>query len=351
MKKILIIDDSALMRRVLSDIINRTNEYRAEYIASNGIEGLKILSEHDDIMAIFCDLNMPKMNGLEFLSALKHRGIKIPVFMISSNEDVANTIAALSAGALEFIKKPERIMAESAKFESVIMKTLAIANEYRDFDESQTQTHNVIKKDTSTNPVIKKGSKRKKLVALVCSTGGPRALQYVIPKLPANLDAPVVIVQHMPAGFTKSLSERLDSMSQISVKEAEDNEILQKGKVYIAKGGTHLTVQTKNQVSRIVFDDSPAVVGLKPCGNIMYNSLQSVDFDQIICVVLTGMGADGTKGITELSAHKEIYVISQNEDTCTVYGMPKAIYESGIVDCVCGINNVAEEIIMKVGVQ
>lgn len=191
----------------------------------------------------------------------------------------------------------------------------------------------------------------RKLVAIICSTGGPRALQSVIPKLPANLNAPVVLVQHMPEGFTNTLAIRLNEQSAVKVKEAEEGDILQSGCVYIARGGTHLALHETDNGCEIYYEDKPPVGGLKPCGNVMLSSMRHVSYDEIVCVILTGMGSDGTKGTQELSHHKKIYVIAQDEASSTVYGMPRAIYEAGLCDCVCDLRNIAEEITKKVGVR
>ncbi len=180
-----------------------------------------------------------------------------------------------------------------------------------------------------------------------------KALQSVIPFLPKELDAPVVLVQHMPPGFTKSMADRLDDLSKIRVKEAEHGERLQKGCVYIAPGGKHLKVaKTADGNNSIVLDDAtPAIGGLKPCANLMYDSLTGSSYDEIVCVVLTGMGADGTNGILSLGRSKPIRVIAQNEETCVVYGMPKAIYEAGVVDEVVPLDEVAQTITKNVGVK
>ena len=185
---------------------------------------------------------------------------------------------------------------------------------------------------------IKSGSK---IVALACSTGGPKALQSVIPYLPKNLDAPMVLVQHMPAGFTKSMADRLDEVSPIHVKEAEDGDVLMKGTVYIAPGGKHMEVKRQPDGShRIRLNDMPAIGGLKPCANITYDSLRDC-----------GMGADGTKGIVSLAGKKPVYVIAQDAASCVVYGMPKAVAEAGVVDEVVPLNDVAKSIIKNVGVK
>ena len=193
---------------------------------------------------------------------------------------------------------------------------------------------------------------KNKIVALACSTGGPKALQSVIPYLPANLDAPMVLVQHMPAGFTNSMANRLDEISKINVKEAENGEILKKGTVYIAPGGKHMEVKKcPDGAHKIVYNDMPPIGGLKPCANITYDSLRTCGYDQVVCVVLTGMGADGTNGILELSKVKPIYTIAQDAKTCVVYGMPKAIAETGLVNEVVPLTEVANSITKNVGVN
>lgn len=140
-----------------------------------------------------------------------------------------------------------------------------------------------------------------KIVAIASSTGGPKALQSVIPFLPAELLAPVVLVQHMPAGFTKSMAERLNELSQVQVKEASNGEVLKNGVVYIAPGGTHIAIKKSGASHVISFNDMPPISGLKPCANIMFDSLTSSNYDEVVCVVLTGMGADGTNGILHLA--------------------------------------------------
>ena len=162
----------------------------------------------------------------------------------------------------------------------------------------------------------------------------------------------MVLVQHMPAGFTKSMAERLNEVSPIAVKEAEDGDKLEKGQIYVAPGGKHMeVVKCADGSHKISLNNMPAIGGLRPCANITYDSLSKSGFDEIVCVVLTGMGADGTNGILSLGHHKPIHVISQNAETCIVYGMPKAIEESGVVDEVVPLEKVAETIVKNVGVK
>lgn len=190
----------------------------------------------------------------------------------------------------------------------------------------------------------------RKIVAIASSTGGPRALQELIPLLPSNLNAPVVLVQHMPAGFTEALANRLNEMCAIEVTEAKDGEILKKAHVYISMGGRHLNVDQTGPVPSIRYSDEPHREGVKPCANYMYESLIDTTYDEVVCVVLTGMGADGTAGIKALMEKKKTKVIVQDENSCTVYGMPKAVLKAGIEAETGDLKQIAKQIIQNVGV-
>jgi two-component system chemotaxis response regulator CheB len=190
----------------------------------------------------------------------------------------------------------------------------------------------------------------KHLVVIASSTGGPKSLQSVVPKLPANLNAAVIIVQHMPSGFTKSLASRLDDLGEIAVKEAEHGEILMNGQVYIAKGGWHLRVCYKRNDYVISLSDEPPREGVRPCANYTYESLIDTPFERLVGVVMTGMGADGTEGIRNLKKAKNMYTIAQNQESCIIYGMPRMVVEAGLDNCVLPLDEIADEIIKKVGV-
>lgn len=189
-----------------------------------------------------------------------------------------------------------------------------------------------------------------RIVAIASSTGGPKALQSLIPKLPANLNAPVLIVQHMPAGFTEALAGRLNSLSEISVKEAEEGEVLLKGHVYLSKGGRHVNVRKVSGKQTIHYTDEPPREGVRPCANYMYESLTDSTYEEVICVVLTGMGSDGTEGIRNLKKNKKVTVIAQDEKTCVVYGMPRSVSVAGLADKEIPLTQIANEIIKNVGV-
>ncbi len=200
-------------------------------------------------------------------------------------------------------------------------------------------------------PHKKVPSDSKKLVAVCASTGGPKALARILPDLPANLNAPILMVQHMPIGYTASLAQHLNEKTEMTVKEAADGERLEKGVFYLAQGGKHLNVLKRRSGHYISINDEPARGGLKPCADIMYESLEFSDFDEIICVVLTGIGSDGTRGIGYLSEKKNVYVIAQDEETSTVYGMPYSVHYAGITDKVLPLEWIADAIVKAVGVR
>lgn len=191
----------------------------------------------------------------------------------------------------------------------------------------------------------------RKVVAIASSTGGPKALQKLIPLLPSDLSAPVLIVQHMPAGFTEALAERLDTLSELSVKEAQEGDVLLPGNAYLARGGRHMNVVKSGAKHVIHYTDEPHREGVRPCANYMYESLADCGYDEVICAVLTGMGADGTAGIKNLKEKKKVTVFAQNEETCAVYGMPRSIVLSGLTDNGLTLEQIAQEIIRNVGVN
>lgn len=194
-------------------------------------------------------------------------------------------------------------------------------------------------------------NKDNQIVVIASSTGGPKALMHVLPGLPGNLNAPVLIVQHMPAGFTKSLSARLDTMSSLHVVEAEDGMTIKKGCAYMAKGGLHMELKRRRSGEELRLFDGEPREGVKPCANYLFESLAQSGYERIICVVLTGMGADSKNGIRSLKDSKQIVVVTQNKETCAVYGMPRAIDLAGLTDESVPLDKVAETIIKYVGVM
>ncbi|MCI8668392.1 MAG: chemotaxis-specific protein-glutamate methyltransferase CheB [Lachnospiraceae bacterium] len=355
-KNILIVDDSALMRRVISDIINSDGRFEIVDYAVDGLEAMELLTKNSALYdAVLLDVNMPKMNGLDVLVKIQPYNISSKIIMVSTlvQDGAKETILALERGAFDFVLKPVSARPEiREEFKQKLIASLEMAT---GLDSADKVSGNHLSQKTagvSKNKLsaVNKSNK-KKLVAIACSTGGPKALKEVIPFLPESIDAPILLVQHMPVGFTASLAQRLDEISDVRVKEAEHGDMLEKGTVYIAPGGRHfrVTEQRKGGFQVALSDEAPRE-GLRPCANIMYESLAGMDFDQITCVVLTGMGADGTIGIDRLSQKNHVYVIAQDEKTCVVYGMPKAIASAGLADEILPLNRIADAIIKNVGV-
>lgn len=390
-KKILIVDDSALMRRVFCDIINSDDRFEVVNTATDGAEGFKLICQKE-FDAVVLDVYMPRMTGLQLLEEMQKSRVSARVLMASTTtgEGARETIDALSLGAIDFIKKPENVA--NARVDSFSKRFLdllyvvstapmprfggAVAASKTGGDRPHTFTkrfdvniHTTAEKLSSARAAAAADAKRsavgtpevklrkvehkgrRRIVAIASSTGGPRALQDVIPYLPANLPVPVLLVQHMPQGFTASLADRLNEISKVAVSEARDGDMLAPGHVYIAPGGKHMKVEKRGGSHYIKYSDEPAREGVKPCANYMYESLIDCDFDEVICVVLTGMGADGTAGIKNLDLKKQTYIIAQDQDTCTVYGMPKAIALTGLVSEVVPLKNIAEQITKNVGVR
>ncbi|WP_081795288.1 protein-glutamate methylesterase/protein-glutamine glutaminase [Butyrivibrio sp. MC2021] len=356
MKKILIIDDSALMRTVLSDIINADSRFQVVDKAKDGVEGLELLKKNS-YDAVVLDINMPRMDGITMLKELQKLKIKAKIMMASTDtkEGAKVTMDALDLGALDFVHKPDRASeCRGEDFAKTFINTLAAVADSKAPVSVKSFSIDDAKEAKKVVELVSKSASKitgNRIVAVASSTGGPRALQSVIPKLPKNLKTPVVLVQHMPEGFTASLAERLDSLSEIKVKEAAEGDILQPGTVYISRGGKHMHIVKSGGKSTIHYMDGPTREGVRPCANFMYESLMESDYDEICCVVLTGMGADGTEGIKNLKTKKKVHVIGQEESTCTVYGMPKAVATAGLVDQVVKLDDIAREIIMNVGVS
>lgn len=390
-KKILIVDDSALMRRVLCDIINSDDRFEVAEYAIDGADGFKkICAKNYD--AVVLDVYMPKMTGLELLREMQKSKVYANVLMASTTtgEGAKETLMALELGAVDFIKKPENVAdARHDEFKKrfldlldVVSKTdrshMAKAGQQSAFSSGKGTTfvsrydvnfhtkpgmfteHTAApraggtagpkKESSAVNNIQLPKVPGRKIVAIASSTGGPKALQEVIPRLPGNLKAPVLLVQHMPKGFTASLASRLDELSQVKVMEAREGQAIANGNVYIAPGGAHLKAGKSAGSMKLHLTDEPTREGVKPCANYMFESLVDSGYDEVVCVVLTGMGCDGTAGIKELSKKQKVRVIAQNEESCTVYGMPRSIVDSGLADDVVPLSQVADQIIKNVGV-
>lgn len=354
--KVLVVDDSAFMRKVITDILNSDEKIEVIGTAVNGEEAIsKMLSLKPDIITL--DVEMPVMDGLICLQNIKKLS-DTPVLMLSSltHAGAETTILALEYGAIDFITKPQNIfdMTSAEKKAELICKIKVIYGLcHKDKDglkiKDPIKINSIKEKEESA---LKSGCKTppssgiKKIVAIGISTGGPKSLREVIPYLPADLPAAVLLVQHMLPGFTKSLAERLDSISKIEVKEARDNEVIKEGCVYLSPGDCHMKVKFNGDNKLTVkLSDEPPVGGHRPSVDVMMESLSETGLSDIIAVIMTGMGGDGSKGIKKIKRVNKGFVIAQDEKSSIVFGMPKVAIETGTVDLVVPLNEIAKEII------
>lgn len=356
MKKILVVDDSALMRRVLCDIINADDRFEVVDEASNGEVALELLKQNI-YDAVVLDVNMPKMDGIELLKELKARGIKARILMASTVtiQGAKVTMEALELGALDFIHKPDwAYRCKSDEFTEHFLSLLDAVCKARLIETSQRSQKKTDTSRKTIETIVRRNAQKitgKRIIALACSTGGPKALQSVVPNLPQDIKAPMVLVQHMPVGFTQSLAARLDTLSKVKVVEASEGDVLEDGCVYVARSGMHMNLVRKGANTIVHYTDEPTREGVKPCANYMYESLADSDYDEVVCVVMTGMGADGTEGIAHLKEKKKTFVITQNGETCVVNGMPKSVVKAGLSDETVPLPLIAQEIILHVGVK
>lgn len=340
--KVLVVDDSAFMRKVLTDIIATEPHMEVVGTAKNGKEALDMIRDlKPDVVTL--DIEMPIMDGLTALE-IAMKETPVPIVMLSSltKEGADATLKALELGAVDFIAKPSSVFKVSTDdvkrqlLEKINMASRVKLRPKRILIPSH-QMPKVPSTYTGTNMI-------KKIVAIGTSTGGPKALQAVIPLLPKNLDAPVLVVQHMPAGFTKSLAERLNNLSEISVKEAEHGDVLKAGWCYIAPGDQHLRVTKDGNQYRIVLGSDGTVSGHKPSCDAMFESLATIGARNVIAVIMTGMGADGAKGLVKIKENNNT-VIAQDEESCVVFGMPKSAIKLNCVDRIVPLDAITDEIL------
>jgi two-component system chemotaxis response regulator CheB len=342
MIKVLIVDDSAFMRKLIEDIVNSSDKLEVVGKAKNGQEALAQLEKlKPDVITM--DVEMPVMNGQVALEAIMKNN-PMPVVMLSAvtKEGADATLMALEAGAVDFITKPESIF--KVKDESVkndIIEKIIVASKV---DIKKYKPISVLSKNKIEKTKFLRSKKLSKIILIGTSTGGPRALQQVIPKIPGDINAAILVVQHMPPGFTKSLSERLDNVSEVSVREAEGNEELLPGCVYIAPGDKHLKVKKVGGKLFTYLDDGELVSGHKPSVDALFNSVNKMNVSNVIAVIMTGMGKDGAKEIKGLKENRN-YTIAQDEESCVVFGMPKSAIGINAITEVVGLCDIADSIV------
>lgn len=362
--KVLVVDDSAFMRKLIQDFLSEEISIDVIGTARNGKDALKKITELKPHV-VTMDVEMPILNGLEALQLIMKEH-PIPVVMLSSTtqKGAETTLLAMQYGAVDFIAKPSgAISLDLHKIKDELIQKVVSASKanIKQLTRDATlpkiatpQTANYSKIEL-TKPLNRYtfeksiASTEKKLVCIGTSTGGPRALQQVITKLPGDIKAPIFVVQHMPAGFTKSLANRLNSLSEVTVKEAEDGEMVQNGVVYIAPGGFHLRVREIGTVLKIQLDQTtPPRSGHRPSVDEMFESISLIKDYTKISVIMTGMGSDGSKGLIELKKHGAVVAIAESEETSIVYGMPKAAVATNLIDEVHNVESIAQTIMKYV---
>lgn len=333
--KVVVVDDSAFMRMIITNILGENKKYKVIAKFKNGRELIeKINNYKPDVITL--DIEMPEMNGLETLKELKRMGVKYPVIMLSSftKKGSIQTIKCLELGATDFVEKASisdkdkmandllekvRIIVESQSKKKIIRKRI--------IDEP-----NYFKEDT----II---SKKIDAVVIGASTGGPKALQKVLGDIKDKIGVPIFIVQHMPKGFTKVFAERLDKICCLKVIEAEDGMNIENDTVYIAKGGHHMIID-KNKIK--LSDEAP-IWGVRPAVDKLFESAIKKYKGNLLSIILTGMGRDGAIG-TEVIKKAGGVTIAQNEETSTIYGMPRMAFETGKVDMVLPLKDIGSKI-------
>ena len=368
-RTVLVVDDSAFMRRLITQIIDESGggEFRVVGTARNGLDALhKVHALEPDIVTM--DIDMPELDGLQALGYIMSEAPR-PVVMLSaattrSGHDV--TLRALELGAVDFVRKPSgAISLDLARIADRLLAALRAAAQANVKGVRMLAAPRLPERGTPSRPVAAvpvarpgpaplaprnsaAGSAATRIVAIASSTGGPRALAEVIPSLPRGLGAAVVIVQHMPAGFTKSLAQRLHAMSRLAVAEAEEGEPVLTDRVYLAPGGMHMTLTGRAGASNIALDQSPPVWGVRPSADPLFLSVASGFGAATVAVVLTGMGRDGAEGVRAIRKAGGRAVL-QDRATSTIFGMPNAALQLAGADRVAPLGDIGAAIVELMG--
>jgi two-component system chemotaxis response regulator CheB len=341
---VLVVDDSAFMRKLISEIIRASGEFDVVGTARNGVDALKQIQSLDPHI-VTLDIEMPEMNGLDALRAIMDRFPR-PVVMLSAastgpGADI--TIRALELGAVDFVHKPSGAI--SLELESIsdrIHGALRAAAAVNMVSVSAGRGHGEpAVQRTGWKTPVQRGVDR--VVAIAASTGGPRALTDVLPRLSDDLDAAVLVVQHMPSGFTKSFANRLNSLCALPVCEGSHGDQIQSGAVYIAPGGFHMTVAVLDGAAHLSLDQAPPVWGVRPSADPLFKSAARIFGTEVVGVVLTGMGRDGSEGLREIREAGGLAIV-QDEDSSVIYGMPQAALQRAGADRVSSLSAVADNV-------
>ncbi len=337
--KVLVVDDSTLMRNMVGDIIKATPGFKLVGSAKNGLEAIEQVRQlSPDVVTM--DIEMPKMDGLQALARLMTES-PVATVMLSAHakEGAESTLLALELGAVDFVTKPSgSISLDIDKVRVELVEKIRIAAEV-DLAKMKPGTGH---HPAPAMPEGRAPSGVMKTLAIGSSTGGTRALSEILPKLPREINAALLLVQHMPVGFTKSLAERLDNRSKIRIKEAQEGDMLERGLALLAPAGYHMELSPSGD--RIKLNQNPPKFGVRPSVDVMMESVALYSPAETVGVILTGMGHDGANGVASLKK-KGGHIIAEDRSTCVVYGMPKAAVETGAVDEVLPLEQIPGAIV------
>jgi two-component system, chemotaxis family, protein-glutamate methylesterase/glutaminase len=337
---VLVVDDSAFMRQVISQLVESSGEFRVVGTARDGREAISQVQALDP-QIVTLDIDMPELDGLGALGYIMSYTPR-PVVMLSAattRDGHDATVRALELGAVDFVRKPSGPV--SPDLTRVAERLLGALRAAATANLAASAPPTYAPRFVSAEPSRRQTALASAAVAIATSTGGPRALASVIPELPRDLPAAVLIVQHMPAGFTKSLARRLDAVSRLAVAEACHGDVVVNGRVYIAPGGCHMRVDLVDGVPKIVVDETaPPVWGVRPAADPLFRSLAAAFGPTCVGVVLTGMGRDGADGLQAIREAGGAAIV-QDRETSTVYGMPNAALRIAGADRVVPLSGVA----------
>jgi two-component system chemotaxis response regulator CheB len=341
--RVLVVDDSTFVRQALSRMLGGADDIEVVGLAVDGLDGIEKARELEpDVVTL--DIQMPRMGGLEALQTLmKENPVRVLLLSSLTRQGGEVTLKGLELGAMDFVDKSsvQGNMNLLNLADELVSKVRAIAS----VPASRIGRGG----PGAAAPLAphRAGAGQVDVVAIGTSTGGPPALQAIIPRLPADLGAAILVVQHMPTGFTRSLAERLDSLSALPVREAEDGETVTPGKVLIAPAGLHMKLKRRGHGARIWLDEEPRSSLHRPSADILMASVGRVYGSRALGVILTGMGSDGVEGLRAIRAGGG-QTLAEAEKTCVIYGMPKAAVEAGVVDRSLPLGSMAGEILATV---
>ncbi len=356
MIKVMVVDDSVFMRKMITKMLEKEKDIEIVATAKNGKEAVELNLKHSpDVITL--DIEMPVMNGLEALKEImKTKPTRVIMLSSLTVEGARETIASLELGAFDFLSKPDgrSISLNIEKIEKELLELVRTAiNVNPALLMKKTKFDLKPKVLPPTRPSFSEQMGKKlfagvpeKIIAIGISTGGPKALQSVIPRIPKHINASILIVQHMPPKFTKSLADRLDELSEIGVKEAEEGEVIEKGKAYIAPGNYHMEVKSNGNGKKVItLNQKEPSQGHRPSVDIMFDSVKdNYKPSEIISVIMTGMGKDGARAIRDIR-NLGGKTIGESEKTCVVYGMPRVAAELGGLDYVVDLEEIPNQII------